>query len=182
MGLIFHVGGLLGLILNGLLNAIHKGTLKCVIPINITECTRLICAQWSIASWCILSWGVSGWPVRHDIIWRVQLLTTSLWLVIALVPGSVVSSFPLLIVGGRLVGMVLLCEHLSQRSRWSGGRGLNLLHWRCIVYLSGRQCHKCGNFPYILLCRPSHGLSLLWWHRLCVGSCCSRLGHHSNVV
>ena len=42
------------------------------------------------------------------------MLTTSLQLVIALVAGPIVSSFPLLIIGGRLVGTVLLCEHLSQ--------------------------------------------------------------------
>ena len=48
------------------------------------------------------------------VIGRVQLLTTSLWLVISLVAGMVVSSFPLLIVRGRMFGAVLLCEHLSQ--------------------------------------------------------------------
>ena len=128
MGLIGSIGVLLGLILNGLLSASHEGTLKCVMPINITKCTRLVCVQRSVASWCILSWGVLGWPVSHDIIGRVWLLTPSLWLVITLVARLVVSSLPLLIVGGRLVGMVLLCKHLSQRSGWSGGRGLNWLH------------------------------------------------------
>ena len=43
-------------------------------------------------------------------------------------------------------------------------------------------CHKCRNFPHILLCWPSHGLSLLRWCRMCVGSCCSGLGHHSCIV
>ena len=56
--------------------------------------------------------------------------------------GAFFSSLPLLIFGGRLVGTVLLCEHLSQRSGWSSGGGLNCLHWWCIVDLSGRQCHK----------------------------------------
>ena len=128
LGLIGRIGGLLDLILNGLLSVSHEGTLKCVMAIKIIECTRLVCMQRSIASWCILLWGVLGWPVSHGIIGRVRLLTVSLWLVISLVAGLVVSSFPLLIIGGRLVGMVLLCEHLSQWSGWSGGRGLNLLH------------------------------------------------------
>ena len=88
----------------------------------------------------------------------------------------------MLIIGGRLVGIVLLCEHLSQRSGWSGGEGLNLLHWWCIVYLWGWWCHKCGNFPHVLFCWPSQGLSLLRWCRLCVRSCGSRLGHHSCIV
>ena len=170
-----HVGGLLGLILNGLLSMSHKGTLKRVIPINITECARLVCVQWNIESWCILSWGVLGWLVCRDIVGRVRLLTTSLRLIISLVAGTIISRFPLLIVGGRLVGMILLCEHLSQWSGWSRGKGLNFLHWWCIVYLWGWWCHKCGNFPHILLCCPSHGLILLRWHRLCIGICCSRL-------
>ena len=63
------------------------------------------------------------------IVGRVWLFIASLRLVIALVVGLVVSSLPLLIVGGRLVGMVLLCEHLSQRSGWSGGGGLQKLYW-----------------------------------------------------
>ena len=123
-----------------------------------------------------------GWLVCHDTVGRVQLLTASLWLIIALVTGLVISSFPLLIVGGRLAGMVFLCKYLSQWSGWSRGRGLNLLHWWCIVDLWGSGCHKCGNFPHILLCWPSHGLSLLQWCRLCIGSCCSGLGHHSSIV
>ena len=110
------------------------------------------------------------------------MLTDSLWLIISLVAGMVISSFPLLIVGGRMVGTVLLCEQLSQRSEWSGCGGLHWLHWWCIVDFWGWWCHKCGHFPHILLCWPSHGLSLLRWRRLCIGSCCSRLGHHSSIV
>ena len=72
--------------------------------------------------------GGFGRLVIRDIIGRVQLLTASLRLAIALVTGPVVSRFPLLIIGGTLVGTVLLCEHLSQQSRWSGGRGFNLFH------------------------------------------------------
>ena len=127
-------------------------------------------------------WGVLGWSMRCGIVGRVRLLTASLLLIIGLVSGSIISSFPLLIVGGRLVGMVLLCKHLLQRSGWSGGGGLNWLHWWCIVDLWGWQYHKCGYFPYILLCWPSHGMILLWWHRLCIGSCRSRLRHHSSIV
>ena len=119
--LVCNVGGLLGLILNGLLSMSHEGTLKCVIPINIAECTRLVCAQRCVASWWILPWGVLRWSVSRGIIGRVRLLTASLWLVISLVAGLVVSSFPLLIVGGRMVGTVFLCEHLSHQSGWSGG-------------------------------------------------------------
>ena len=182
MSLNCSVGALLGLILNGLLSSTHKGTLECVVPINITECAQSVCAQRGVVSWCILSWGVLGGSVCCSIVGRVWLLTVSLWLVIALVARPVISSLPLLIVGGRLVGTVLLCEHLSQRSGWSRGRGLNLLHWWWIVYLWGWWCHKSRNFPHILLCWPSHGLSLLWWHRLCTRGCCSGLGHHSSIV
>ena len=124
LGLICSVGGLLGLVLKGPLSSTHEGTLECVVPINITECTWLVCVQRGIASWCIWSWGVLGWLVCHGIVGSVQLLTTSLWLVISLVVQSVISSFPLLIVGGRMVGTILLCKHLSQRSGWSEGRGL----------------------------------------------------------
>ena len=120
LGLSGGIGGLLGLILNGLLSASHEGTLEHVIPIDITECTRLVCAQWCVASWWIFSWGGLGWPVSRGIIGRVRLLTSSLRLVIALVAGPIVSSFPLLIVGGRMVGTVLLCEHLPNGA---GGAG-----------------------------------------------------------
>ena len=58
--------------------------------------------------------GVLGWPISRGIIGRVRLLIASLWLVIALVVGPFVSSFPSLIVGGMLVGTILLCKNLSQ--------------------------------------------------------------------
>ena len=124
LGLIRSIDNLLGLILNGLLIPSHEGTLKHVMPIDITECTWLVCEQRGIASWWILSWGVLGWPVCRNIVGRVWWLTASFRLVIDLVAGLVVSSLPLFIVGGRLVGTVLLCEHLSQRSGWSGCGGL----------------------------------------------------------
>ena len=129
------IGSLLGLILNGLLSTSHEGTLKHVIPIDITECTWLVYVQRSVVPWCIWSRGVLGWLICCGIIAGIRLLTASLRLVVSMVVGPVISSLPLLIVGGRLVGMVLLCEHLSQRSGWSGGGGLNLLHWWCIVDL-----------------------------------------------
>ena len=110
------------------------------------------------------------------------MLTASLWLIVSLVPGLVIPSLPLLIIRGWLVGMVLLCKHLSQWSGWGRRRGLNCLHLWCIVYLGGWKCHKCGHFPHVLLCWPSQGLSLLQWRRLCVRSCGSRLGHHSCIV
>ena len=131
---------------------------------------------------CIWLLRILGWPVCPSIVGRVWLFTASLWLVIVLVLGLIIPSLPLLIVGGRMVGMVLLCEHLSQRSGWIGGRDLNWLHWWCIVDLWGLWCHKCGNFPHILLCWPSHGLGLLRWRRLCIGSCRSGLRHHSIIV
>ena len=152
LGLIRSVVSLLGLILNGLLSTTHDGTLKCVVPIDVIECTGLVCAQRGVASWCILSWGVLGELVYCGIVGRVWLLTASLRLVIGLVPRPIISSLPLLIVGGKLVGTVLLCEHLPQWSGWSGGRGLNRLHWWCIVDFWGWRCHKCGHFPHILLC------------------------------
>ena len=98
----------------GILGTSHEGTLDCVVPIYLIECAWLVCAQWGIASWCILSWGVLGWSVFHGTIGMVWLLTISLRLVISLVARSTIPSLPLLIVGGRLVGMVLLCEHLFQ--------------------------------------------------------------------
>ena len=110
------------------------------------------------------------------------MLIASMRLIISLVVGSIIPSFPLLIVGGRMVGTVLLCEQLSQRSEWSGCGGLHWLHWWCIVDFWGWWYHKCGNLTHILLCWLSHGLSLLRWHRLYVGSCCSELRHHSCVV
>ena len=182
MGLVHCVDGMLDLVPYGMLSETHEGTLECVVPIDLIECAQLVCVQRGVVSWCILLWGVLGWPVCHGIVGRVWLLTTSMWLIIVLVLGPIISSLPLLIVGGKLVGTVLLCEHLSQWSRWSGGEGLNLLHWWFILYLWGWWCHKCGYFPNIWLYRPSHALILLRWCRLCVGSCCSRLGHHSGVV
>ena len=76
----------------------------------------VVCVQQGVASRNIWSWGVLGGSVHCGIIGRVLLLTTSLWLVIALVLGPIIYSFPLFIVGGRLVGTILLCEHLSQQS------------------------------------------------------------------
>ena len=122
MCLVSSVGSLFGLILNGLLRVAHEGTLECIVPIDLTECAWLVCAQWGIASWCIWSWVVLGRLIHYGIVGRVWLLTTSLRFVIGLALGPIISSFPLLIVGGRLVGMVLLCER-------SGGGGLNCLHW-----------------------------------------------------
>ena len=98
----------MGLVLNGLLSTTHDGTLECVVAINITECAQLVCAQQGIVSWSIWSWGVLGGSICCSIIGRVWLLTTSIWLVIVLVLGPIISSLPLLIVGGRLVGTVLL--------------------------------------------------------------------------
>ena len=128
LGLIGSVDSLLGRILNGLLSASHEGTLKRVMPIDITKCTWLVCAQRGVASWWILSWGVLGWLVCCNIVGRVRLLTASLRLVISLVAWLVIPSFPLFIVGGKLVGTIFLCEYLSQRSGWSGVGDLNLLH------------------------------------------------------
>ena len=44
--------------------------------------------------------------VCHDIIRRVWLLTASLRLIVALVPGSVIPSLPLLIIG-LVLGLVI---------------------------------------------------------------------------
>ena len=138
-------------VLNGLLSVTHEGTLKSVVPINIIECVWLVCAQQCVVPWCILSWGFLGGSVCYDIVGRVWLLTASLRLVIGLVLGLIISSLPLLIVGGRLVGTVLLCKHLSQWSGWSRCGGLNRLHWWCIVDLWRWCCHECGYLPHILL-------------------------------
>ena len=62
LGLIVSIGSLLGLILNGLLSSSHEGTLKCVMPIDIIDCTWLVCVQWCAVSWWILSWRV---PSEH---------------------------------------------------------------------------------------------------------------------
>ena len=121
LGLVCSIGNLLGLIPNGLLSSTHEGTLECVVPINITECAWLVCVQRGVASWYVWSWGVLSWPVCRDIVGRVWLLTASLWLVVSLVSRTIISSFPLLIVGGRLVGTVLLCEHLPNGV---GGAGM----------------------------------------------------------
>ena len=128
LGLVCSIGSLLGLVLNGLVSSSHEGTLECVVPIDLTKFARLICAQWGVASRSIWSWGVLGRSVRCNIVGRIWLLTASMWLVIGLVLGPIISSFPLLVFGGRLFGMVLLCEHLSQQSRLSRDRGLNCLH------------------------------------------------------
>ena len=81
--------------------------------------------------------GVLSWPDHPNIVGRIWLLTASLWLVVALIPCSVVSVLPLLVIRGWLGGRVLLCKHLSQRSRRIWGRGLSGLHWWCIVDLGG---------------------------------------------
>ena len=112
---------LLGLVLNALLQTTHEGTLECVVPIDVAECIGLVCAQQSIASWCILAWGVLGGSVCCGIVGRLWLLTASLRLVISLVAGLVVSSLPLLIVGGRLVGTILLCDTCPNEA---GGAGV----------------------------------------------------------
>ena len=58
LGLIGSIGGLLGLILNGLLSASHEGTLKCVVPIDVAECVGLVCAQLGVVSWCAFCHGM----------------------------------------------------------------------------------------------------------------------------
>ena len=108
LGLVRCIGGMLNLVSNGLFSMTHQGTLECVVPIDVAECTGLVCAQQSIASWCILAWGVLGGSVCCGIVGRVWLLTASLQLVIGLLLRPIISSFPLLIIGGRMVGTVLL--------------------------------------------------------------------------
>ena len=125
---------------------------------------------------------ILGWPVHYGIVGRIWLFTTSLRLIISLVPGLVIPGLPLLVIRGWLVGTVLLCKHLSQWSRWSKGGGLNSFHRWCIVDLGRFQCHKCGHLSHVLLCWPSQGLILLWWRRLCVRSCGFGLGHPSCIV
>ena len=151
LGLIYIIGGLLNFVLNGFLSMTHEGTLECVVLVDLTECAWLVCTQRGVASQCIWSWRILGWSVCHDIVGGVWLLTTSLHLIVVLILGLVIPSFTLLIIRGWLVGMVLLCNHLSQWSRWSRGGGLNRLHWWCIVDLGGWRCHECGNLPHILL-------------------------------
>ena len=53
--------------------------------------------------------------VFPGVVGRIWLLTSSLQLVVAPIPSSVISGFPLLVIGGRLVGTILLSKHLSQR-------------------------------------------------------------------
>ena len=53
--------------------------------------------------------GFLGESVRCGIVRRIWLSTISLRLVVGLVPESIILGLPLLIIGGRLVGMVLLC-------------------------------------------------------------------------
>ena len=115
LGLVRCVGGMLNLVPNGLLSATHEGTLEFVVPIDLTECAWLVCMQWGVVSRCIWLWRILGWSVCHNIVGGVWLLTASLLFIIALVPGSVIPSFPLLIIGGWLVGTIFMCKHLSQR-------------------------------------------------------------------
>ena len=78
VGLVCGIGGLLGLVLNGLLSTIHEGTLECVVPIDLIECAQLVCAQRGVASRSIWSWGVLGGSLRCSIVGRIWLLTASL--------------------------------------------------------------------------------------------------------
>ena len=55
------------------------------------------------------------------------MLTSSLWLVVALIPRSVVSSFPLLVVGGWLVGMIFYVQTLVPTILVKLGWGLEQL-------------------------------------------------------
>ena len=71
---------------------------------------------------------------------------------------------------------------LVPTERVEEGGGLHRLYWWCIVDLWGWWCHKYGNFPHILLCWPSDGLSLLRWRRLCIRGCFSVLGHHYSIL
>ena len=151
-----------------------RGHSKCSAHKHHRVCTVGLCATGR----CVLVhfvMGGFGWVglLRHC--WEGLVVTASLRFVIGLVLGPIISRFPLLIFGGRLVGTVLLCKYLSQWSGWSRGGGLNLLHWWCIVYLWGWRCHKYGHLTHVFLCLPCQGLSLLRCHRLCIGSCCSGL-------
>ena len=93
----------MNLVPNGLLNATHEGTLKCVVPIDLTECEWLVCTQRGIASQCIWSLRILGWPVCPSIVGRVWLLIASLSLIVSLVSGSVIPGLPLFIIRGKLV-------------------------------------------------------------------------------
>ena len=77
-----------------------KGTLECVVLVDPTECAWLVHTQWGVVPRCIWLCSILGWPVFCGIVGRVWLLTASLRLIVALVPGLIIPSFPLLIIGG----------------------------------------------------------------------------------
>ena len=108
-----HIGSMLNFIMNGLLSATHEGEFMCIVPIDLTQLAWMIFVQRSVASRCVWLLRIFGWPVSLGIFGRVWFLTASLWFIVALVRGSVISGLPLLVIGGWLVRTVLLCKHLS---------------------------------------------------------------------
>ena len=103
---------MLSLVVNGLLSVTHEWVFVCIVPIDLTQLAWLICAQQGIASRCVWLLRVLGWLVFPDIVGRIWLLIASLWLIINLIPGLVVSGLHLLVIRGWLVRTVLLCKHL----------------------------------------------------------------------
>ena len=91
---------MLKLVVNGLLGATHEGEFVCIVPIDLTQLSWLVCAQWSVASRCIWLLNILGWLVFLGIIGNLWLLTASLQLVVSPVPSSAISTLPLLAVGG----------------------------------------------------------------------------------
>ena len=65
--------------------------------------------------------GVLCMGIDSVVIRRVGLLSTSLRLVVSLVPTSLSSSFPLLVIGGKFIREVLLSVDLCLGNRRSRG-------------------------------------------------------------
>ena len=109
-----YVGASLSFTLERFFGAFHERAFVSVVPVDVAQLAWVVGLQWSIPSRWIGMLVILCWQI-DIIVGRFRLLAASLGLVVTPIPSLVISALSLLVVGGRLVGMILLRKHLSQR-------------------------------------------------------------------
>ena len=108
-----YIGVLLRFILEKLLDVVHMWEFMSIVTVDVVQFTGTVSLQLSSLSWLIRFLGFLGWWVSTIVVRRVRLFATSLWLVVTPVPSVVFITFPLLVIGGWLVGKILLRKNLT---------------------------------------------------------------------
>ena len=121
------------IILDLMVETIQVRQLMGVIAISIANGAQMVSPQLWVIPRSSGKLGILCKGFNIVVVWRLDLLTTSLSLIITFIPTSLIPSIPLLVIHGDLVREVLLCIEISSRSGRIQGRGQGRLHRRCVV-------------------------------------------------